>query len=111
MLPPSRISADVAIESLAQCALRGFAHHGVRVGQIPRPAVAGDNIHRYAFRQVFLQMLFRQFQDLLAVLFGNETKREFRKRVAGNYCFRPLPLIAAADPIDLSSRSRPDAFD
>ena len=56
-------------------------------------------------------MLLRQFQNFIAVLFGNETERQFRKRVAGDDGLCPLPLIAAADSIDLRSRSRPDAFE
>ena len=55
-------------------------------------------------------MRLRQFQNFLALLIGNETKRQFGKRVAGDHRLCPLPLISAADSIDLGSRPRPDAF-
>src|SRR5262249_34198490 len=101
---------SIAIESLSQGALSRFAHRRVRVGEIPWPTVASGNFHRDALGQIFLQMRFCQFQNLVPTLFRDQSKREFRKRVAGDHRFCPLPLVTAADSIDLRSRSRPDAL-
>src|SRR6187551_133162 len=55
-------------------------------------------------------MPLRQFQNFLALLVGNETERQFCKRMAGDHGLCPLPLISAADSVDFGSRPRPNAF-
>src|SRR5947207_11541682 len=55
-------------------------------------------------------MFLRQFQNFIAFLFGNETKCQFRHRVTGNHRLGPLPLIAAADSVDLGGRPCPNTL-
>src|SRR4029453_14973896 len=120
MLPPSRMSAASRLNALrnARSAASPIAECGsVRYNGPLWPGVtsivtplAGGHFHRNTFGQIFFQMRFRQFQNFLASLFGNETECQFRKRVAGDHRLFPLPLISAADSVDLGRRPRPDAF-
>src|SRR5207249_4352250 len=101
---------NVAVESFAQRTLRCFTKGRMRIGEIPRAAVTGGDVHRHAFGQILLQMRLRQVQDLVAFLFGNETKCQFRHRMTGNDSLCPLPLIPAADSVDLSSWTCPNTI-
>src|SRR5438093_5464044 len=83
----------------------------MRIGQIPRATVAGCDFHRHALGEIFSQMRLYQFQNFIALLFRNETECQFRHRMAGNNSLCPLPLIAAADSIDLSGWTCPNTLD
>src|SRR5437588_8126151 len=55
-------------------------------------------------------MFLLQFHNFIALLFGNETKCQVRHRVTGNHRLGPLPLIAAADSVDLGGRPCPNTL-
>src|SRR5450631_2401274 len=65
---------DVRIESFAQSALRSLALRRMRVGQIPRPAVAVGQLDRDTGRQIFAQMLLGQLQNFFALLIRDQSK-------------------------------------
>src|SRR5438552_746650 len=82
----------------------------MRIGEIPWAAVTGGDFHCYAFRKIFSQVLLRELQNFVAFLFGNQPKCQFRHRMTGNHRFGPLPLIAAADSIDLCRWTGPNTL-
>src|SRR3954454_15003556 len=55
-------------------------------------------------------MCLGQLQNLFAELIRHEPERELRHRMARDHRLRPLPLITAADAVDLGSRTRPEPF-
>ena len=101
---------NILVESFAQSAECGLASFRMRIGQIPRSAVAVGNFHLHAWRQMFLQMRARQFQDFRAILIRDEPKSQLRHCFASDHGLRPLPLITAADSIYFRSRAAPDSF-
>src|SRR5437773_7309579 len=100
----------LAIERFTQRALSRFAECRVRIGEIPRSTVAGSDLHRDTFGEMLSQMLLCELENLVAFLLRNETKRQFCHRMTGDHRLSPLPLITAADSVDLGSRPRPDAL-
>ena len=59
MLPPSRMSATSLPNACFSAVCAASPKAGMRIGQIPRAAVAIDDFHRHAGRQMFFQMLVR----------------------------------------------------
>ena len=82
----------------------------MRIGQIPGTAVSLDDLHRHARRQMFFEMFFHQLQNRGAVLVGHQSKSQLRHRMTGDDRFGPLPLVTAADAVDLGGWSRPESL-
>ena len=101
----------LAVKGDAQGTLRGLPHFRIRIGQIPRAAVAIGNLHRHARRQVFSQMRLREFKDFFAELIRHEPKSQFRHGVTGDHGLSPLPLVTAADAVDLRRGPRPQTLE
>src|SRR5436190_14675728 len=80
----------------------------MRVGEIPWAAMTSGDLYCHAFGEMLSQMLLCELENLVAFLLRNETKRQFCHRMTGDHRLSPLPLITAADSVDLGSRPRPD---
>src|SRR5207247_3275761 len=85
-----------------------FAECRVRIGEIPRSTVAGSDLHRDTFGEMLSQMLLCELENLVAFLLRNEAERQFCHRMTGDHRLCTLPLVTAADSVDLGSRSRPN---
>ena len=66
------------------------------------------HVEFHARRTTFLQMFLRQGEDLFAVLIRNETESKLGHRLAPDHRLGPLPLVTAAESVDLRRRARPN---
>src|SRR5436853_4571515 len=55
-------------EHRLQSALRGFAELRTRIGEIPRSAAPARDLHRHSGWQMFLQVVFGQTKNVVAIL-------------------------------------------
>ena len=110
MLPPSRIRATSLLKAFFNARCAASPKFAVRIGQIPRAMMTARHFQRHAGGQTFLKMFLHQIDNHVGVLVRDQTKRQLRHRVTWQDRFRARPLITAADPVDFSSRPRPNPF-
>ena len=108
MEPPSRIKTAWPREGFRQGSLGRPAESRVGVHSVGFPAMPLPDFECDRGRRLLAQMFRDQSEGIHRILVRHQPEGQFRKGLPGDDSLGPIPLVAAADAVDLDGRPSPN---